>query len=941
MSPVAFILSQIVPILGLTVSCILHFYSHYQFINCCCPNTKRTRFPPTKMGHHRSISTKRSSILQHIQIYNNRQSNNCCCCQIDIMCDEILSKISCVSSKNEDLQCYPLLFLCYLVFCTSIGILTLFVSSSSDITLYLIGMSIIWELLFNYYRYYTTLRCVLTLSNTEENCALYTSIAVKFIVYAMLFMTCFVLSLIKLPSIWWCLITFVVLVHCVCNSYFIVRFSRILITQYESMREMDSNLAEMINDSMITSVVSMKRYSLCSMTISTLYLVALLLCNHYDYYVVLIVRYYPLCWCVLCFAFCMNFAKNREWIKERILNCKLKLRRRRRSHQNHMKNQHRKDVETTPKTNAELESHMTHALSDDDDDGDASASMTSLTTSDTTPPPPKVKKVPKIRKSRSSSEYKTLRSKRQLTKDGLPRSFSDRSENKIPFSIIIKQQKALTERETLLEQNEIFTPSSAGDTKLYTSRSANENWNPTAAMRRKQSCEDLHKSYSFTHNKVSAKPNKWMQSNEQRSISETPLHQMPQHIARAHTAEDMYNKQDLDDHDRALIALQESLKATSKSRSKSDDNLHRHTITMQRHHGIQSHQTYHRRPRRSIMAFADSKQQNVDHHYQAAVEGVKKIEALLVQLGATGRNASQKLYEVINIFETKMSMRFPNTLKNDIQALFKYRNLMSHEEDYNQIHDPFDFASKMASVKFGLRMVSDAIAKNDPSFNFALKKDYYKKCSVIHTASDIEINRNGIPVMTPHIARYRARSGTSPCFVGRGFAIDPSTGWIVTMSVDHISVFKPIGDDRDFALIDQYTFSERKTDDDVTHSRIWIQQGGTDTVGTEVSVWSLSSSRQFLCIFRLRQTSLILLTDGEYKDRVWCTILTYIYDVYINDAGLAQRQAYRVTFQEFKEHLIIMGLYFDSNRSMESDSIFNALMEILNILISPPRSFIE
>eukprot|EP01084_Bolivina_argentea_P111348 198700_1 len=116
-------------------------------------------------------------------------------------------------------------------------------------------------------------------------------------------------------------------------------------------------------------------------------------------------------------------------------------------------------------------------------------------------------------------------------------------------------------------------------------------------MRRKQSCEDLHKSYSFTHNKVSAKPNKWMQSNEQRSISETPLHQMPQHIARAHTAEDMYNKQDLDDHDRALIALQESLKATSKSRSKSDNNLHRHTITMQRHHGIQSDQRY-RRPRR-------------------------------------------------------------------------------------------------------------------------------------------------------------------------------------------------------------------------------------------------------------------------------------------------------------------------------------------------------
>eukprot|EP01083_Nonionella_stella_P166746 558427_1 len=232
---------------------------------------------------------------------------------------------------------------------------------------------------------------------------------------------------------------------------------------------------------------------------------------------------------------------------------------------------------------------------------------------------------------------------------------------------------------------------------------------------------------------------------------------MPQHIARAHTAEDMYNKQDLDDHDRALIALNESLKATSKSRSKSDNNLHRHTITMQRHHGIQSHQTYHRRPRRSIMAFADSKQQNVDHHYQAAVEGVKKIEALLVQLGATGRNASQKLHDVINIFRTKMRMQFPNTLKNDIQTILKYRNDISHEEHYNQIHDPYDFASKMSSVKFGLRMVSDAIAKNDPSFNFALKKDYYKECSVIHTASDIEINRNGIPVMTPRIARYRAR----------------------------------------------------------------------------------------------------------------------------------------------------------------------------------------
>eukprot|EP01084_Bolivina_argentea_P280264 479271_1 len=317
---------QLLCIIFMIFSCILHFYNHYRLRNCCCNNeaTMSNKWLNNNNQKHvnRHIKNKSS-----VMIYNNMDSNNCCCCHIDIKYDRILSKIACIAPKNTELQCYPMLFLFYLIFCVFIAILICILSQIEtnanyyqDCIIYLIVMSIVWEFVFNYYRYYTTIHCVQTLSKTDST--LYSKILFHFFAYSFIFLILFsflfVINYSTYIFIWWLLFIIIICIHCLSNCYFILKFGYTLIKQYESIAELEENILQIINDSMIKPVQSMQKCSACITSLSTIYLIILLVINEfYNLQLVNILKCYSLFWCISSFIFCLIFAKNREFIKEK------------------------------------------------------------------------------------------------------------------------------------------------------------------------------------------------------------------------------------------------------------------------------------------------------------------------------------------------------------------------------------------------------------------------------------------------------------------------------------------------------------------------------------------------------------------------------------------------------------------------------------------------
>eukprot|EP01083_Nonionella_stella_P102920 293384_1 len=142
------------------------------------------------------------------------------------------------------------------------------------------------------------------------------------------------------------------------------------------------------------------------------------------------------------------------------------------------------------------------------------------------------------------------------------------------------------------------------------------------------------------------------------------------------------------------------------------------------------------------MSFEESKQQDGVrvNHYEVAIESVKSIEAILVKLGANPHGkASDKLKDVCAIFRKKYKFTFPQTLRNEIRSIFQYGNRIRHDPNCKKIEDCFDFASKMCSINFGFRLIFDAIAKGDASFEFALNKNYnYHQTNIYETDPNLE-----------------------------------------------------------------------------------------------------------------------------------------------------------------------------------------------------------
>ena len=244
---------QSICIILMACSCGLHFYSHYHLQFCCCSKSKQNNNPwmntttttTNKNGKKMikpTLSNQRTT--SSILIYNNANANNCGCCQIDIMYKELFYKISCFKAKQTDLQCYPLLFLIYHIFSLLIAILTIFTAKYSILymtLIFFIIISILWELLFNYYRYYSTFHCVQTLNNNDNSYKYYCKIFMKFSIYGISFFILFsILFLINyqqkplLIIIWFILFLLLTISNISANIYCILTSTNLIISQYES-----------------------------------------------------------------------------------------------------------------------------------------------------------------------------------------------------------------------------------------------------------------------------------------------------------------------------------------------------------------------------------------------------------------------------------------------------------------------------------------------------------------------------------------------------------------------------------------------------------------------------------------------------------------------------------------------------------------------------------
>ena len=226
-----------------SLTCIFHFRNHYRVKLCCDKYRFRASDKPMikpTLANQRATSS--------ILIYNNANNNNCCCCQVDIAYHDLFSKISCIMPLDSELQCYPLLFLFYLIFCLFIAILCIFAIKYTllyQFVIYFIVITALWELLFNYYRYYTTFNCIQTLQNHEATYKYYCSIFLRFSVYGIFFIILFSILFLYdytqsnyLMIIWWILFLVIIGMHCLANIYLIQTFCNILLKQYKAIAGM-------------------------------------------------------------------------------------------------------------------------------------------------------------------------------------------------------------------------------------------------------------------------------------------------------------------------------------------------------------------------------------------------------------------------------------------------------------------------------------------------------------------------------------------------------------------------------------------------------------------------------------------------------------------------------------------------------------------------------
>eukprot|EP01084_Bolivina_argentea_P275795 470440_1 len=314
--------SAIVAIIFLAFCSLVHFGSHFTFRKCL--KTRKSNYSS------RRILPNKTTKMKH----NNNSNNN----SNEIILEHMYSRCICQKGQNciipvdeENFDFFPVSFVSYILFIiiiTSLILYKLYTTNNNEpfrhnihkfnasnislmahnkydiidwILTYSMIILSIWDSLFSFYRYYTTMYCAVNFSLVSIK----TTIK-YFSVYAIPYFIIYILQI----HIYYYLYPILILSHGIMNFWSTWMFSKILIDstmQYYKTEKMIENA----HDDMLKSVYFMRNTSIVWCLISFICQIGFVVTANIQ-----IIYFYPIFWCIGCIIFSLNFVRNRSKIYE-------------------------------------------------------------------------------------------------------------------------------------------------------------------------------------------------------------------------------------------------------------------------------------------------------------------------------------------------------------------------------------------------------------------------------------------------------------------------------------------------------------------------------------------------------------------------------------------------------------------------------------------------
>eukprot|EP01084_Bolivina_argentea_P027095 50374_1 len=345
------LLCAIIAVFILTSIWVIHYFHHFTFVLCeykynamSKSDSKITKIDMKHIRMQRTISTDFESIPKQISILQlgtdrtKLQKKRKCLCKLEAL-------------NGESFNFFPLSFTIYIMFLISLCILiiineaiqnsvnssqilyqfsiksyhensmnsinSLNLNNNTNLVIYIIDyillygvmITLIWQSLFNFFRYYTTLKTATNLEVISTN-----TVLKLFILYAIPFSVIYLLQI----HVYYFIFPFVILLHFSCNLYWTLKFASILINQYRVFEDLDSSIMQKNADQdVLNSVFFMRKTSLICCVLQTTYLSLLVVT-----YNVNTIYYLPIFWSISCLIFACNFVRNRKGVIDKCFKCK-------------------------------------------------------------------------------------------------------------------------------------------------------------------------------------------------------------------------------------------------------------------------------------------------------------------------------------------------------------------------------------------------------------------------------------------------------------------------------------------------------------------------------------------------------------------------------------------------------------------------------------------
>eukprot|EP01084_Bolivina_argentea_P052268 96006_1 len=176
----------------------------------------------------------------------------------------------------------------------------LIINISEYILCYSVMLLLLWESLFSFYKYYTTLFVVLHCKIASTK-----AVTMRFMIYVIIFSICFNLQIHFYYYLWPILLA----LHFIFNTYCTFKFSSILITKYIAFIDVDDRFENQENINILNSVYFMRRTSMICCILQTIYFGLFIIS-----YSANTIYYLPIIWSICGGVYTINFVRNRRYI---------------------------------------------------------------------------------------------------------------------------------------------------------------------------------------------------------------------------------------------------------------------------------------------------------------------------------------------------------------------------------------------------------------------------------------------------------------------------------------------------------------------------------------------------------------------------------------------------------------------------------------------------